>query len=172
VKGEKIDFMDQFITIGKIVNTHGIKGELKIYPLTDNLERFKQLHKVYIEEKETNVLNCKLQSKRVILKIEGIDTIEDAETYKEKYIQVEREHAVELTKDSYFISDIIGCDVFDDEDNYYGKVSEVIHTPNNDVYWIKEKKEILIPALENIVLNIDIEKSKIIIKPVSAWMAE
>ncbi len=76
MKGEKIDFMDQFITIGKIVNTHGIKGELKIYPLTDNLERFKQLHKVYIEEKETNVLNCKLQSKRVILKIEGIDTIE------------------------------------------------------------------------------------------------
>lgn len=164
--------MEEFITIGKIINTHGIKGELKIYPLTDDLKRFKKLKNVRIEGKERNVIGCKLQSNKVILKIEGIDSIEDAVLYKEKYIQVEREDAVELEEGNYFVSDIIGCSVFDDQGTFYGKIADVISTPNNDVYWIKEEKQLLIPALEGIVLNIDIEKANVIIKPVSTWMSE
>lgn len=164
--------MEQFITIGKIVNTHGIKGELKIYPLTDDFKRFKELTRVYVDGKVRKVASCKLQSKRVILKIEGIDSIEDADSYKEKYIEVKREDAVELEEGSYFISDIMGCSVFDNNGVNYGKVAEVIHTPNNDVYWIKEGKELLIPALEDIILDIDVKKSRILIKPVSTWMSE
>lgn len=164
--------MEKFITIGKIVNTHGIKGELKIYPLTDDLKRFKELTDVYIDGKLRKILNCKLQSKRAILKIEGIDSIEAADCYKEKYIKVQREDAVELEEGNYFISDIVGCSVLDSSGVNYGKIADVIHTPNNDVYWIKEGKELLIPALENIILDIDIKKSRILIEPVSTWMSE
>ncbi|MBA5850488.1 16S rRNA processing protein RimM [Clostridium sp. cel8] len=164
--------MEEFITIGKIVNTHGIKGELKIYPLTDDLNRFKILKDVYIDGKFRKVLNCKLQSKRAVLKIEGINSIEDASLYKGKYIKVKREDAIELDKGSYYITDIIGCRVIDTDGVDCGIVSDVLHTPNNDVYWIKEGKELLIPALEGIVLNVDIEKSEILIKPVSTWMSE
>ncbi|WP_446899492.1 ribosome maturation factor RimM [Clostridium sp. LBM24168] len=164
--------MEQFITIGKIVNTHGIKGELKIYPLTDDLERFKELTYVYIDGKVRKILSCKLQAKRAVLKIEGIDSIEEASIYKENYIKVKREDAVELQEGSYFISDIVGCSVLDSNGVNYGKIADVIHTPNNDVYWIKEEKELLIPALEDIILDIDIKKSRILIKPVSTWMSE
>ena len=164
--------MEEFITIGKIVNTHGVKGEVKIYPLTEDMSRFKKLQSVYIEGQQRNILGCKLQSKRVIFKIDGVDSIEDANRFRNKYIEVRREDAIRLDDGSYFVSDIIGCSIIDDCGKNYGKVSEVIHTPNNDVYWIKEGKELLVPALDEIVLNIDIEKSEIIIRPVKIWMSE
>lgn len=164
--------MKQFITVGQIINTHGIKGELKVYPLTDDLKRFRKLKTVYIEGVLRNVIWCKLQSDKVILKIEGIDSIEAAVKYKEKYLEVDREDAVKLDEGSYFVTDIIGCKVIDENGVEYGKIFNVLHTPNNDVYWIKEGKELLIPALKDIVLSIDIKKAEIVIKPVETWLAE
>lgn len=161
--------MKQFITVGQIINTHGIKGELKIYPLTDDLRRFRKLQKVYVEGVEKNVVWCKLQTDKVILKIEGIDSVEEAMKYKEKYLDVSREDAVKLPEGSYFITDIIGCSVVGENGAEYGKIADVIKTGSNDVYWIKEGKELLIPALKDIVIDMDIENKRIVIKPVETW---
>lgn len=161
--------MKQFLTVGQIINTHGIKGELKVYPLTDDMKRFRKLKKVYIDGVERNVVWCKLQTKTVVLKIEGIDSIEDAVKYREKYLEVSREDAVKLPEGSYFVADIIGCNVIEENGNELGEISDVIHTPSNDVYWIKEPKELLIPVLKSIVVNVDVENKQIVIKPVDTW---
>ena len=162
--------MKDFITVGRIINTHGLKGELKVYPLTDDSNRFKELKSVYVDGILKNITGCKLQSKKVILKIEGIDSIEKALEYKGKYLEVSRENAVKLEEGRYFIVDIVGCRVIDEEGVFYGEISEVIHTHHNDVYWIKGDNELLIPAIGDIVLKVDIEKKEIIIKPVETWM--
>ncbi|GAA0722933.1 ribosome maturation factor RimM [Clostridium malenominatum] len=164
--------MKDFLSIGQIINTHGLKGEVKVYPLTDDLNRFKKLKKVYIEGKETNIEGCKLQIDRVILKIEGVDSIEDAMKLKNKYLEVKREEAAKLPEDSYFIADLIGCTVYDEDNKNLGKIYDVIQTKNNDVYWIKEGTELLIPALKTIVVSINIEEKVIIIKPVNQWLSE
>lgn len=161
--------MEQFITVGKIINTHGIKGEIKILPATDDLKRFKKLEEVYIDKKLVKINGCKLQPKKVILKIEGIDSIEEAEKLKNKHIRVKREDAVVLPSDTYYEADLIGCEVYDENQESLGIIGEVIHTGSNDVYWIKGEKEILIPALKQVITNVDIENKKIIIKPLDVW---
>ncbi|QAT40178.1 ribosome maturation factor RimM [Clostridium sp. JN-9] len=161
--------MEQFITIGEIINSHGVHGELKILPLTDDLKRFRKLKKVYIDNNEKMVSWCKLQSDKVILKIEGIDTINDAIKYKTKLLKVQRKDAVKLSEGRYYEADIIDCNVEDENGVYLGKINEIIHTGSNDVYWIKGEKELLIPALRSVVIKMDVENSKIIIKPVDQW---
>lgn len=161
--------MKKFLSIGQIVNTHGIKGELKIYPLTDDIIRFRKLKSVYIDNVSRTVVWCKLQSNMVILKIEGIDSIEQAQTYKNKYIEVEREDAVKLSEGEYFIADIIGCTVLDENNVEIGTIYDVIKTGSNDVYWVKGNSEVLVPALKDIVLNISVQEKKMIIKPLEVW---
>lgn len=161
--------MEQFITIGEIVNTHGINGELKILPMTDDLKRFRKLKKVYIDNEEKTVVWCKLLSDKAILKIEGIDTMNDAIKYKTKFIKVTREDAVKLPEGRYYEADIIDCTVEDENGVYLGKINEIIHTGSNDVYWIKGEKELLIPALKSIVTKMDVENGKVIIRPLDVW---
>lgn len=162
--------MEKFLAVGQIINTHGLKGELKIYPLTDDIRRFRKLEKVFIDGVEKKVVWCKLQTDRVILKIEGIDSIEQAQKYKDKYVEIAREDAVPLEEGTYFVADLIGCTVYDTEGRNLGVVYDVLKTGSNDVYWIKEGKELLIPALRDIVVEVDVEHSKIVIKPVETWM--
>lgn len=162
--------MRKFISVGQIINTHGIKGELKVYPLSDDIKRFRNLSKVYIDGEEKKVVWCKMQADKVILKLSDIETMEDAVKLKDKYIDVLREDAVTLKEGRYYIADIIGCSVVDTDGTNYGKISEVLQTGSNDVYWIKGENEILIPALKDIVLKIDIENEKITIKPVKTWL--
>ena len=119
-----------------------------------------------------NILGVKFQKDRVILKLEGIDDIDTAETFKQKYIKVSRDTEPELDEDTFYVVDLIGCSVFDTDDRELGKIYDVIETKNNDVYWIKEPKELLIPVLEDIVLDVDIDNKKVIIKPVGEWMDE
>lgn len=166
--------MKDIFNIGQIVNTHGVRGEVKVIPLTDDVNRFKKLKKVLIDDVERNVLGCKFQKDRVILKIEGIDSMDEAERYKQKYICVERSEAIKLPKDTYFIKDLVGCQVLDTEGKVLGNIDEVIKTGSNDVYWIKGEKgkELLIPVLKEIVLEIDIDNKKITIKPVREWQDE
>jgi 16S rRNA processing protein RimM len=161
--------LKEFLAIGQIINTHGIKGEVKVYPLTDDIKRFRKVKTAYIDGVCKNIIWCKIQSNKVILKIEGIDSIEEAEKYKNKYIEVSRNEAVELSEGEYFIADIIGCKVFDKNNIELGEVYDVIKTGSNDVYWVKGKKEILVPALKNIILDINIIENKIIIKPLEEW---
>ena len=162
--------MKEYITVGQIINTHGLKGEIKIYPLTDDIKRFRKLKNVYIDHKETKITWCKLQSDKIILKLEGIDTIEAAQKLKEKYIEIKREDAVKLPEGRYFITDIMECTVFDETGKELGKVTNVIQTGSNDVYSVKGKDvDILIPALKSIVTKIDIENQTIVIKPLDTW---
>ncbi|MBU3195543.1 ribosome maturation factor RimM [Clostridium algidicarnis] len=164
--------MEDYLSVGQISKPHGIKGEVKVIPLTDDIKRFRKLKKVYIDGNEKVIVWCKMQIDRVILKIEGIDTMEGAESLRNKYIQVKREEAVRLPKDSYFIADLLSCTVYDTSENKIGKVYDVIKTGSNDVYWIKDEKEILIPALKDIVLDVDIDSHKIIIRPIKEWQDE
>ncbi|SHH52683.1 ribosome maturation factor RimM [Clostridium intestinale] len=164
--------MEQFLNVGQIVNTHGVKGEVKVFPLTDDPMRFKKLKKVIIDNKEVQILSYKFQKDRVILKLEGVDTMDDAIRLKGKYLKISREDAVKLPKDTYFIADLIGCSVFDTDETPLGEVYDVIKTGSNDVYWVKGIKELLIPVLKEIVLDINVEDKKIVIKPVKEWQDE
>jgi len=161
--------MREFISIGQIINTHGLKGELKVFPLTDDIRRFRKLNEIYIDNVLKKVAWCKLQADKVILKIEGVETIEEALKLKNKYIEVNREDAIELSEGEYFIADIIGCTVYDENKVELGTVADVIQTPSNDVYWVKGKTEILIPALKHIVTSISVENKEVIIKPLEVW---
>ncbi|MDS0524911.1 ribosome maturation factor RimM [Clostridium sp. SHJSY1] len=163
---------DEFFNVGQIVNTHGIKGEVKVMCLTDNPENFKRYEKILIDEKWFNILSVKFQKGRVILKLEGIEDINTAETYKTKYLSIPREEEPELEEDTFYVVDIIGCTVFDTEGKDLGKVFDVIETKNNDVYWIKQPKQLLIPVLRNIVLDVNVEDKKILIRPVGEWQDE
>ncbi|MCB2292066.1 ribosome maturation factor RimM [Clostridium algoriphilum] len=161
--------MKDFMSVGQIGKTHGLKGEVKVFSLTDSLERFKKIKNVYIDGEIRKVEGCKLQADKVILKIEGIDSIEQAETYRNKYLMVKREDAVKLSEGSYYVADILECSVFEEGGEELGKVFDVLNTPGNDVYWVKGKKEVLIPVLKDIIVSIDIDKHIIIIKPVKEW---
>lgn len=163
--------MKEFMSVGQITKPHGVRGEVKVVSLTDSLEYFRNFDKVYIDGEIKKITSVKLQSDRVILKIQGIDTVEMAERYRNKYLMIKREEAGELPEDSYYIADLIGCRVQDTDGEELGKVFDVIETGSNDVYWVKGegKKEVLIPALKDIVVNVDIVNSVITIKPVHVW---
>lgn len=164
--------MSELFKIGQIINTHGIKGEVKVYPLTDDIQKFKKYKSVLVGGKEKNILGVKFQKDRVILKLEGVDDMNTAETYKQKYIEVKREEEEPLPEDTYYVSNLKECFVYDTDDKNLGKVYDVISTKNNDVYWIREPKELLIPVLRDIVLEVDIENKKILIRPVGEWQDE
>lgn len=161
--------MKEFMSIGQITKPHGVRGEVKVFSLTDSLEEFAALKKVYIDGVERKITSCKLQTDRAILKIEGIGSMDEAEKYRNKYLKIHREDAKELPEDSYYIADLIDCKVFDTEGEELGTVYDVIETGSNDVYWVKGKKEVLIPALKDIVVKVDIENNEITIKPVNVW---
>ena len=162
--------MEEYLEIGQIVNTSGLKGFLKVIPLTDDITRFEDLKTVYIQEKkdlvEFKIQDVKYSKNMVLLKLEGIDDIGEAEKFKNFYIKINRKDAVELEEDSYFIVDIIGCKVFTDENEFLGKVIDVFQTGSNDVYTVKnnEDKEILLPAIEDVIKDVDVANKKIVVK--------
>ncbi|WP_010292776.1 ribosome maturation factor RimM [Clostridium senegalense] len=162
--------MKEFMSIGQITKPHGVRGEVKVFSLTDSLEEFRELEKVYIDGVERKITSCKLQSDRAILKIEGIESMNEAEEYRNKYLKIHRNDAKQLEEDSYYVADLIDCKVFDTDGVELGKVYDVLETGSNDVYWVQGgKEEVLIPALKEIIVSINIEKSEIVIKPVKVW---
>ncbi|MPQ42391.1 ribosome maturation factor RimM [Clostridium tarantellae] len=166
--------MREFLRVGQIVNTHGVKGEVKVLPLTDDMYRFDDLEYVMINGKKVNIESVKYLKDKVILKLEGVNTMNEAEKlkFKQYYLEISRDQAVELPEDSYFIADLKGCKVIDTNNFEYGTIKDVIQTPANDVYWVKGEKEILIPVLKEIVLDINIEDGLITIKPSGEWQDE
>ena len=161
--------MSEYLEIGQIVNTNGLKGMLKVRPLTDDLTRFDDLETVYIDMHkeliEFKVQEVRYSKNMVLLKLEGIDDIDEAEKFRNLYIKINREDAVDLDENSYFIVDIIGSQVYTEKDELLGKITEVLELKSNDVYVVKnaEGKEILLPAIEDVIKNIDIENKKVII---------
>lgn len=164
--------MEELFNVGQIVNTHALKGEVKVMVLTSDVKNFKRYGKVLVGKVWKKIESVKFQKDRVILKLEGIDTIEQAETFKGVYLKVLRIDEPELSDDEDYVCDIIGCTVYDTEDKDLGKVFDVISTKNNDVYWIKQPKELLIPVLKDIVLEVNVDEKKIVIRPVRQWQDE
>ncbi|MGB4589297.1 MAG: ribosome maturation factor RimM [Clostridiaceae bacterium] len=164
--------MKEYLTIGEITKPHGIKGEVKVFPLTDDIRRFTGLKSVLIDGKEVKVIYVTVGSDRVIMKLEGCEDLYAAERLRGKTLEVNRDDAVKLEKDAYFIEDLKDCTVFDSEGKDLGKIYDVITTKANDVYWIQEPKELLIPAIKDIVLSVDISLNKVVIKPVREWSDE
>jgi 16S rRNA processing protein RimM len=159
--------MDNFLRVGVITTTHGIKGEVKVFPTTDDVNRFKKLEQVILdtgkEHIELEIEGVKFFKQLVILKFKGIDNINDIEKYKGKDLLVSRENAVKLNKDEYFIFDMIGLKVVTDTQEELGELVEVLATGANDVYVVKNTagKEILLPAIKDCILEVDMD-SKII----------
>ncbi len=161
--------MEQLLQVGVISSTHGVRGEVKVFPTTDDVKRFKKLKKVILdtgkEQLPLEIEGVKFFKQFVILKFRGIDNINDIEKYKGKSLLVDREHAVKLKKDEYFIADMIGMDVFTEEGELFGTLKDVMETGANDVYIIDmtDGKEVLVPAIKQCILDVDIENRKMVI---------
>lgn len=155
--------MDDLLQVGVISSTHGIAGEVKVFPTTDDVTRFDYLKDVILEYKREKinleVANVKYFKNMVILKFKGYNNINDIEKFKGCPILVTRENAVELEEDEYFVCDLIGLNVVTDTDEELGELVDVLQTGANDVYVCKTKagKEILLPAIADCVLSVSLE---------------
>ena len=161
--------MLEYLSIGQIINTHGLRGEVKVYPLTDDISRFEKLKEAYVEENDGlvkyKVESVKFLSSTVAVKLKGIDSEEAANKLRGFYIKVDRKSAVKLPKDTYFICDLIDLEVYDEKGLLIGTIKDVLQTGSNDVYVIQSSgKDILIPALKDIVKKIDLENKKILVE--------
>ena len=164
--------MEENIEIGQIVNTYGIKGYLKIVAFTDDIKRFDSLKKIYINIKgnlqEEIIEDVKYHKNLVLLKLKNYDDINQVEKFKGNYIFISKEDRLELPEDSYFITDIIGLDAFTMEDKFLGKIVDVFSTKSNDVYVVRTEqgKDMLLPAIEEVVKQIDLDNKKIIVNQI------
>lgn len=161
--------MEDMLQVGVITQTHGVRGEVKVFPTTDDVNRFKKLKQVILDTgKETmplEIQSVKFFKQFVILKFKGIDIINDIEKYKRCSLYVTREHAVPLEEDEYFIADMIGMEVCTEDGNIFGTLKDVIETGANDVYVIEnaEHGEVLVPAIKECIRSVDIEKGQMMI---------
>jgi 16S rRNA processing protein RimM len=162
--------MQDFLQVGKVVNTHGVKGEVKVVPLTDDPQRYDKLKWVYAGNDDTkqilNIESVKYFKNTVIIKFKEVPDMDGAINLKEQYLYVDRKNAVKLPKDTYFICDLIGSEVFETDGTKLGDLRDIIQTGSNDVYIVKSEsgKEILVPALKSVVKEISIENKKIVVE--------
>ncbi|WP_312443593.1 ribosome maturation factor RimM [Lacrimispora sp.] len=154
--------MENLLRVGVISSTHGVRGEVKVYPTTDDVNRFNSLKDVILdtgrEHMNLEIQGVKFFKNMVILKFKGYDSIEDIEKYKGKDLLITRDQAVELGPDENFIVDLIGLRVVTEDGEEFGTLTDVIKTGANDVYEVKtaEGKEVLLPAIKECVLNVDL----------------
>lgn len=156
--------MEQLLQVGVISSTHGVAGEVKVYPTTDDVRRFDYLKDVILdtgkEKMNLEVSSVKYFKNMVILKFKQFNNINDVEKFRNCPLYVTRDNAVELEEDEYFICDLIGLRVVSDEGEELGKLTDVLQTGANDVYVVKmaNDKEVLFPAIEQCVLNVNLEE--------------
>ena len=161
--------MQKYFEVGQIVNTFGVRGFLKVRPFTDDVERFEEIKKVYICKKEkleeVEIEEVKYHKDMVLLKVKGIDDMNEAEKVKGLYLKIDRKNAKKLPKDTYFIADLLGLEVYSDEGKLLGKVEDIFQTGANDVYVVKDEmgKQLLLPGIPDVIKEIDLEKEKIIV---------
>lgn len=158
--------MEDLLQVGVITTTHGVRGEVKVFPTTDDAARFKKLKNVILdtgkEKIDLEIAGVKFFKNMVILKFKGIDDINEVEKYRKKSLFVTRENAVKLEKDEYFIADLIGLRVRTDDEEELGEIADVLQTGANDVYVIKQSdgEEILLPAIKDCVKEVDLENGR------------
>ena len=155
--------MDDLLKVGIIANTHGLRGEAKVFPTTDDPKRFLDLDKIILdtgtEKKTLEIERVRFAKHMVILKFKGLDHINDIEKYKKKDLYVTRDQAVPLGENEYFIADLIGLCAVSDEGEQLGELTDVIQAAANDVYVIKDKDsfELLVPAIKDCIKRVDLE---------------
>ena len=158
--------MTDRLKVGVVTSVHGIKGEVKVFPTTDDSRRFKKLKQVYLDTgKEMlplEIEGVKLFKQMVILKFKGYENPDDVMKFRQKELWIDRKDAVRLSKDEYFIADLIDMEVCDEEGKLIGTLKDVISTGANDVYAVEtpEGKEVLFPAIRQCVLDVDTEARK------------
>lgn len=158
--------MKEYIKVGKIINTHGVKGYVKCMPMTDEPERFEELEYVYTEKDrmKRKVRHVWYQKGMVYLKLEDINDMESAEGFKGTYISIPEDQLGKLPENSYYLFDLDGMDVYSSNGEYLGKISEIYQTGANDVYEVKNKKgSFLIPAIKDVVKSVNVQDKKMII---------
>lgn len=161
--------MQAYFEVGQIVNTFGIKGFVKVKPFTDELSRFEELKTVLIVQKnnmqEVEIEQVSYQKGMVLLKLKGIDTLEQAEKYKGLFLKIARKDAKKLPEGTYFIADLLGLEVYTEEGELLGKVDDIFNAGANDVYVVKDElgKQILLPGIKEVLKEVDLENEKIIV---------
>lgn len=170
--------MDNYLQVGIITSTHGVHGEVKVFPTTDDVRRFKKLKEVILdagrEMLTLNVESVKFFKQFVILKFKDYDSINDIEKYKKCPLLVTRENAVKLNKDEYFIADMIDMEVYDEADKKLGILSDVLETGANDVYVITldSGKELLLPAIKQCILDVDVNEKRMTVHVLEGLLEE
>lgn len=155
--------MSDLLQVGVITSTHGVRGEVKVFPTTDDPARFKKLKQVILDDGkqriDLEIASVKFFKNMVILKFKGIDNINDVEKYRRATLLVTRENAVPLAENEYFIADLIGLSAVSDEGEELGTITDVLQTGANDVYVVTtpQKEEILVPAIRECILAVDLD---------------
>lgn len=161
--------MNKYLELGQIVNSKGLKGEVKVNSFTDDNTKFERIPKVFIKQKDTlkeyEIEKVGYNKNQVIIKFKNINTIEEAEKLRNSYIVIDRETLDPLPEGVYYIADLIGLDVFTETNEYLGKVDDIFSTGSNDVYVVKDEhgKQKLLPGIDEVIKVIDIETGKIIV---------
>lgn len=159
--------MDDLLKVGVITSTHGIRGEVKVFPTTDDARRYLDLKEIILntgkEKKILEIEKVRFFKNMVILKFKGLDNINDVEQYRQKELYVTREQAVPLEENEYFIADLIGLKAVSDEGEDLGEIADVLQTAANDIYVIKKAgiSDLLVPAIKECVKNVNLEAGTI-----------
>ena len=160
---------EKYISIGKIVNTHGHRGELRIFPLTDFPKRFLTMDAVTLYSqgmrRDMHIERARLHKQYVIVQFKEVPDMNEAEKLKGALLQITKEQLVALPEDSFYVFDIIGLKVFDPQGVYLGIVEDIIQTGANDVYVVagEKGKPLLVPALKDVVKQVDIQGGKMVV---------
>ena len=168
--------MTEYFEIGQIVNTFGIKGMVKVKPFTENVEQFEELEKIYIKnkkgKKEYKIQEVKYHKQMVLIKFEGIENPEDADLLRGSYLVINRKDAKPLEEGTYYIVDLLGLEVYTDEGILLGKVDDIFNTGSNDIYVVKDElgKQVLLPGIEDVIKEVDIENCKITVHIIPGLM--
>lgn len=161
--------MTKYLEIGQIVNTFGIKGMVKVKPFTDDIRRFDRLEKVYIkkqnQKEEYEIEEVKYHKDMVLIKFKGIENPEEANLLRNSYLIVDREKEEPLEEGRYYIVDMLGMDVYTEEGELLGILEDIFNTGSNDIYVVKNElgKQVLLPALKEVIKQVDIENKKMIV---------
>lgn len=163
---------NQFLDAGKIVNTHGIRGELKVYPLCDGPDFLLEFDRFFIDNQEMTVISSRVHKNVTLLKLEGVDHIDQAEALIGKIIKINSDD-IELEDGRYFIEDLIGMKVIDhDTGKEYGILKNVIQTGANDVFEVQGDRVYLVPKIDDVVISTDLEAGIITIRPLKGLFDE
>ncbi|NDL68178.1 ribosome maturation factor RimM [Anaerotalea alkaliphila] len=169
--------MEDFIYIGRVANTHGIKGGMKIFPTTEDPRRFEQLKSVWLEKPDgttvkMDITQIKYFKNFVLLQFAQVQTMTEAEGYKQSIVKIPRSQALPLEEDEYYLGDLLGMEVWLEDGSRLGTLSDVIFTGSNDVYVVKreEGKDLLLPAIKSCVLSVDMKDRRILVRvPAGLW---